>query len=82
MSLEVVNYLILERPAVDITTGAMQTYTLTGHIKGNFAFWPIAQDTLANALGPHTVDKIPSLLKDHNYDPTRILSGSIEKIVK
>lgn len=50
MSLEYVSYIILERPAVNITTGGLVPFTLAGASRGNYAFWPRADDTFANGL--------------------------------
>jgi hypothetical protein len=50
MSLETVHYLIIERGAVNITTGGLSEYSLAGSVRGNFAFWPKAFDSMANSL--------------------------------
>jgi len=72
---------------VDITTGAIQTYTLAGEIMGNFAFWPRATDSLANSLyGKEEVSSAPSKLQNHAYNPMKEFPlgwlGNIPRLVE
>jgi len=74
--LEIITYIILERPAANITDGSLVPYTLAGDIRGNYAYWPKASDTFSNSL--HAVTKlaitgaasaVQSQLKEHVYHP-------------
>lgn len=47
---EVIEYIVLQTGAMNITSGALMPYTLAATFSGNFAFWPKATDALANNL--------------------------------
>jgi hypothetical protein len=47
---EFIDYVVIQRGAANITTGAKATYSLLSEIKGNALFWPNALDSLANNL--------------------------------
>jgi len=83
MSLEVVHFLIVERAAVDITSGAKQVYSLAVQTRGNFAFWPSAMDSFANSLY-RTPENSPDRprLADHVYDPLSSIGGVMPYIGK
>lgn len=47
---ELVNYVVLQNVAQNITTGDKALYELQVNIKGNSVFWGKAEDTIANNL--------------------------------
>jgi hypothetical protein len=71
LSLELINYVVLQRPAVNITTGAKAEFGILKSIHGNMAFWPNPRDAFANNLfrrgdsTPHG----PGMLKDVGFNP-------------
>jgi len=82
-SLEVVSFLILEKSAVNITTGANMNYSITVAAKGNFAFWPKATDSFAAGLHPvRNLSSSNSKLRDHVYDPTSSIGDQVFRSVE
>jgi len=47
---EIISYAIIERAAVNLTTGANSQYSLSYSVSSNGVFVPLAQDAFANSL--------------------------------
>jgi hypothetical protein len=78
---ELINYVILQTPAKNITTGENAKFTLQMNIKGNTVFWGKPQDAIANNLfknNRQSKSPMPGILADKVQDnhakPTLIKS--------
>jgi len=63
---ELVNYVVLQTPAKNITDGSNAEFSLQTNIKGNGVFWGDPKDAIANNLFKNVVGKksaMPSALE-------------------
>jgi hypothetical protein len=86
MQLETVHYIIIEKAAANLTTGDRAVYSLGGHARGNFVFWPKAFDSMANSLygssRPKLGNERPARLQNHSYNPMNIIKDGLNNIPK
>lgn len=69
---ELINYVILQRPAINITTGANSLFTIQANFKGNGVFWANPTDAIANNLFKNNLQSkspMPGYLAGKTVDP-------------
>jgi len=72
---EIVHFYVLQTPVISITTGASTEYSMIGTGRGNYAWWPTAEDAFANKIGAAATTDAPdvsqnkSWLRDTIVDP-------------
>lgn len=72
---EIISYAIIERAAVNLTTGANALYSLSYDVRCNGVFVPLASDAFANSLArtmdsPGLQDPLPGITTGIQYNPS------------
>jgi len=78
MSMEIISFAVIERPSVNITTGAIAEYSINMSIGSNFVYWPKAEDPFTHALNQSNhPSKKDIVSRDHSYNPLTSLPTSV-----